>query len=148
MSDPAWTACVTNQHLVTLLHVVRVRVIVRCLANTVPSTSQKVCPTQHLPIMDDDVKIVDLARARSKLDGTVLLSAILAAVVIPIVHKILHNAVFTVRALSNMKYVVLGAIGVLSYIASVILQLFSASCGVGVTCVTSHSACSLWVSDC
>lgn len=47
--------------------------------------------------MDDDVKVVDLARARSKLDGTVLLSAILASVVIPLVHKILHYKVFTVR---------------------------------------------------
>lgn len=81
--------------------------------------------------MDDDVKVVDLARARSKLDGTVLLSAILASVVIPIVHKILHNAVFTVRALSNIKNVVLGDIRFLSYIASVILHFFSASRGVG-----------------
>lgn len=53
--------------------------------------------------MDDDVKVVDLARARSKLDGTVLLSAILASVVIPLVHKILHNHVFTVRIIKSNR---------------------------------------------
>lgn len=46
--------------------------------------------------MADDTTGVDLARARSKLDGTVVLSFCLAAFVIPSVHKILHHAIFTV----------------------------------------------------
>jgi len=52
--------------------------------------------------MSQDAKAVDLDRARSKLDGAVILSFVLAAFVIPLVHKILHNVIFTVRTTWNL----------------------------------------------